>query len=134
MLSGKTGAQSRQPWFLSAIIIAGFRPGSRGPFVSAKGPKTMLAVAYPFGCPARFTDTGGGQTRLAQTLPAFSPVAVSLLGHATRPGGAQRVKVTQLAGACLEPCRRAQKRSASCEERPSLGPAARRRINDPPGD
>jgi hypothetical protein len=26
----------------------------------------MLAVAWPFGCPPRFTDTGGGQTRLAQ--------------------------------------------------------------------
>ena len=46
----------------------------------------MLAVAWPFGCPARFTDTGGGQTRLAQTLPAFSPGPVALLGHATRPG------------------------------------------------
>jgi len=35
---------------------------------------------------ARFTDTGGVQTRFAQTLPAFSPVSVALLGHITRPG------------------------------------------------
>ena len=49
----------------------------------------MLAVAWPFGCPARFTGTGGGQTRLAQTLPAFSPMPVALLGHATRPGEAK---------------------------------------------
>jgi len=56
------------------------------PYISAKGPKTILAVAWPFGCPARFTDPGGGQTRCAQTLPAFSPVSVALLGHATRPG------------------------------------------------
>ncbi|MCA9458707.1 MAG: hypothetical protein KC587_18730, partial [Nitrospira sp.] len=48
--------------------------------------KTILAVAWPFGCPARFTDTGGGQTRLAQTVPAFFPVPVARLGHATRPG------------------------------------------------
>jgi hypothetical protein len=40
-------------------------------FVSAKGLKTMLAVPWPFGCPARFTATGSGQTRLAQTLPPF---------------------------------------------------------------
>jgi hypothetical protein len=72
----------------------------------------MLAVAWPFGCPPRFTDTGGGQTRLAQTLPAFSPVPVARLGHATRPGN--------LKGKAECP-RRAQTRSARCEERPSLG-------------
>src|SRR5690606_2183387 len=65
---------------------AGSRPGRRGTFVSAKVPKTMLTVAWPFGCPAPFTGTGGGQTRFAHTLPACSPVPVPLLGHATRPG------------------------------------------------
>ncbi len=70
--------------------MPGFRPGSRGTFVSAKVAKTMLTVAWPFGCPARFTYTGGGQTRLAQTLPAFSPVPVALLGHATRPGSLKK--------------------------------------------
>jgi len=29
--------------FLEFMIIAGFRPGSRGPFVTAKGPKTSDA-------------------------------------------------------------------------------------------
>ncbi|WNM57481.1 hypothetical protein [Candidatus Nitrospira allomarina] len=86
-------------------IDTGFRPGSRGQgirgfapvrratFVSAKVAKTMLTVAWPFGCPARFTDTGGGQTRCAQTLPAFLPVPVALLGHATRPGELHEGKI-----------------------------------------
>ena len=54
----------------------------------------MLAVAWPFGCPARFADSGGAQTRRAgpemcrraQTVRAFSPEPAALLGHATRPG------------------------------------------------
>ncbi len=54
----------------------------------------MLAVAWPFGFPARFADSGGAQTRGAgpetcrrdQTVPAFSPVHAALLGHAIRPG------------------------------------------------
>jgi len=29
------------------FFYAGFRPGGRGPFVSAKGPKTMFALAWP---------------------------------------------------------------------------------------
>jgi hypothetical protein len=67
------------------IDDAGFRPGGRGPFVSAKGPKTMLTVAWPFGSPARFADAGGAQTRYAQTMRAFPPVSAALLGHTTRP-------------------------------------------------
>ncbi|GJL68193.1 MAG: hypothetical protein NPIRA06_08280 [Nitrospirales bacterium] len=64
---------------------AGFRPGERATFVSAKVAKTMLAVVWPFGSPARFADTGSAQTRCAQTLRAFSSVSAALLGHATRP-------------------------------------------------
>jgi hypothetical protein len=45
----------------------------------------MLAVAWPFGFPARFAATSGAQTRYAQTLRAFSPVPAALLGHTTRP-------------------------------------------------
>ncbi|HSF08120.1 MAG TPA: hypothetical protein VLA60_01835 [Nitrospirales bacterium] len=52
-------------------FCAGVRPGSRGPFVSAKGPKTIVAVAWPFGCPTSFADFGGAQTRYAQTMRAF---------------------------------------------------------------
>ncbi len=55
-------------------------------FVSAKGPKTMLAVLWPFGFPARFADSGVAQTRKAQTMRAFSPVSAVLLGHTTGPG------------------------------------------------
>jgi len=47
----------------------------------------MLAVAWPFGFPARFADTGGAQTRCAQALRALSPVSAALLGHTTRPVG-----------------------------------------------
>ena len=31
-------------------ILRGFGPARRGPFVSAKGPKTIGARAWPFGC------------------------------------------------------------------------------------
>ncbi len=73
---------------------AGFRPGRRATFVSAKVAKTMLAVVWPFGFPARFANPGGAQTRgawpessrRAQTVRAFSPVSAALLGHTTRPG------------------------------------------------
>jgi hypothetical protein len=46
----------------------------------------MLSVVWPFGSPARFADTGGAQTRYAQTMRALSPVSAALLGHTTRPG------------------------------------------------
>ena len=46
----------------------------------------LLAVVWPFGSPARFADSGGAQTRYAQTLRAFFPVSAALLGHITRPG------------------------------------------------
>ncbi|WP_447963223.1 hypothetical protein [Nitrospira sp. Ecomares 2.1] len=51
------------------FCVAGFRPGRRGPFVSAKGPKTNDA-------PPGFIGWGGhrlregGPTRCAQTRPA----------------------------------------------------------------
>jgi len=59
------------------IGIAGFRPGERGsfdlaqdrPFVPAKVAKTMVAVAWPFGCPASFADFGGALTRGACPEP-----------------------------------------------------------------
>jgi len=57
----------------------------RATFVSAKVAKTMLAVAWPFGFPARFTDSGGAQTRYAQTMRAFFPDSAALLGHTTSP-------------------------------------------------
>jgi hypothetical protein len=45
----------------------------------------MLAVVWPFGFPARFADSGGAQTRYAQTVRAFFPESPALLGHTTRP-------------------------------------------------
>ena len=46
----------------------------------------MLAMVWPFGSSARFANTGGAQTRYAQTMRAFSSVLAALLGHTTRPG------------------------------------------------
>jgi len=56
-----------------SLIKAGFRPGRRGPFVSAKGPKTMFAPSWPCGSPARFANSGGCATRCAQTVLAENP-------------------------------------------------------------
>ena len=60
----------------------------------------MLAVAWPFGYPARFADSfglaqdrsGGAQTRYAQTVRALSPESAALLGQATRPGSSREAK------------------------------------------
>jgi hypothetical protein len=70
---------------LSLSGVAGFRPGSRSTFLSGKVDKTMLAVMWPFGFPARFADSGGAQTRCAQTVHAFFPESPALLGHTTMP-------------------------------------------------
>ncbi len=43
----------------------------------------MLAVAWPFGCPARFANSGGAQTRCAQTMRALFPALAARLGQTT---------------------------------------------------
>ena len=68
------------------LCDTGFRPGRRATFVSAKVAKTMLAVAWPFGSPARFANPGGAQTLCAQTMRTFSLGLAARLGHTTRPG------------------------------------------------
>jgi len=45
-----------------------------------------------FGFPARFADSGGAQTRYAQTMCAFSPVSAARLGHATMPGSVREAR------------------------------------------
>ena len=50
-------------------IDAGFRPGSRGPFGSAKGPKTIDAPPGHIRLGGR-KPREGGPTRCAQTSPA----------------------------------------------------------------
>jgi len=55
----------------------------------------MLAVMWPFGSPARFADSGGAQTRYAQTMRAFSPVSAARLGHTTRPGKTAEMQQTE---------------------------------------
>ena len=67
-------------------VESGFAPAAEVLFILAKGPKTMLTVVWPSGFLSLLTVTGGAQTRYAQTLLAFFPVAVARLGQATRPG------------------------------------------------
>jgi hypothetical protein len=50
-------------------MLARFRPGSRGPFVSAKGPKTFDAQPGHIRWVGRELEEGG-PTRYAQTRPA----------------------------------------------------------------
>jgi len=80
----------------SSYRIAGVRSGGRVPFVSAKGAKTISAVAWPCGCPARFAASRGAQTRYAQTVRALSPESAALLGQATRPGSLVKERTNQL--------------------------------------
>jgi hypothetical protein len=56
---------------------AGFRPGRRGPFVPAKGPKTMDAPSAPIGADGRQSEEGG-PTRGACVL---SPVEGLIQGR-----------------------------------------------------
>jgi hypothetical protein len=51
------------------FCVAGFRPGRRGPFVSAKGPKTIDAPSGLIGADGRQPEEGG-PTRSAHTRPA----------------------------------------------------------------
>ena len=51
------------------FCVAGFRPGRRGPFVPAKGPKTSDAPSGLIGVEGR-QPAEGGPTRSAHTRPA----------------------------------------------------------------
>ena len=64
------------------------RGSSRRPsqFCFGKSGQNHFGRGMALRVPPRFTATGGGQTRCAQTVPTFSLVPVALLGHATRPG------------------------------------------------
>ena len=68
----------------------------------------MLAVAWSFGCPARFADSGGSQTRYAQTMRPFFPESAALLGHATRPGEPREVRSPFIMGPwnCIQSMKR----------------------------
>ena len=66
------------------LVIAGFRPGERATFVSAKVAKTKLAVAWPFGCPH------GSPTPAARKLAVLkqcSPLIRCRLHGSARPPG-----------------------------------------------
>ena len=70
------------PYFhvLALFCVAGFRPGRRGPFVSAKGPKTSDAPSGLMRTDGR-QSAEGGPTRSAHTRP---PEARPSLGPAGR--------------------------------------------------
>jgi hypothetical protein len=67
---------SRQDIFKFVLDFSGFRPRTRAHFVSAKGPKTLLALSWPFGFSARIAYPFGmvrkgpaaAQTCYAQTM------------------------------------------------------------------
>ncbi len=63
----KVGLRDRS---LGDLFNAGFRPCRRGPFVSAKGPKTISARARPYGRLCHVTKLNGSETRSAQTVLA----------------------------------------------------------------
>ena len=68
------------------FYLAGFRPGERGPFVSAKGPKTISAPLWPYGSPPRLANSGGCATRSAQPVLAEFPELAALHGNNGRQG------------------------------------------------
>ncbi len=75
-----------RPFSLSSQVrifprYAGCRPGRRGPFVSAKGPKTISAPAWSMGFPARRTRIRW----LRNSLRSNSARRVSGFSSASRP-------------------------------------------------
>ncbi len=71
-------SETRRTWLPDCGVhenfcVAGFRPGGRGPFVSAKGPKTIDAQFGLIGG----TDAGWGADQLA-TLKQGPPVDKSV--------------------------------------------------------
>ena len=67
-----------------AFFMRGFAPARRGPFVSAKGPKTIGARAWPFGCLCPSPDCLGCGTRFAQTVLASKTISGPGHSHARR--------------------------------------------------
>jgi len=68
-LGGKPSARLSRENVQALFCDAGFRPGRRGPFVPAKGPKTINAPSGLIGKDRRRL-VEGGPTRFAQTRPA----------------------------------------------------------------
>jgi len=64
------------------IILRGFAPARRGPFVSTKGPKTISPRRGPSDSLLCSPYSAAAQTRFAQTVLAESPNKAALLGHA----------------------------------------------------
>ncbi len=74
--------QRRESSTLFFILFAGFRPCRRGPFVSAKGPKTISAHRGPSDSLRRQEEFGACATRSAQTVLGLFPNSSCQLGHA----------------------------------------------------
>ncbi len=74
------------------IRSAGCRPGSRGPFVSAKGPQTIPARAWPCGSPSSQRRI----TWLRNSLRSDSPRQIVEFGVWTQPRAKRNKKETDL--------------------------------------
>ena len=70
--------------FATGKGMRGVAPARRGPFVSAKGPKTIGARAWPSGCLGRSPSGQGCGTRFAQTVLAPTSAAGLRRSHARR--------------------------------------------------
>ena len=70
--------------FATGKRMRGVAPARRGPFVSAKGPKTIGARARPFGCLCRSPSGQGCGTRFTQTVLAPRSEAGLRRSHARR--------------------------------------------------
>jgi hypothetical protein len=64
--------------------LRGFVHARRGPFVLAKGLKTIIALRWLSEYPAMLVNSGGCATRFAQTVLALYPESTALLGHLRR--------------------------------------------------
>ncbi len=83
----------------SFIILRGFGPARRGPFVSAKGPKTILARARPLrGAWATVPNHNGCATRFAQTVLAKKSDSGRWPSRAQRNRGNEKIRKIEIEG------------------------------------
>ena len=84
--------------------MRGFVPARRGPFVSAKGPKTIGARAWPSRCLCHSPSGQGCGTRFAQTVLAAKQLSGLERSHARRRRGKGWVSGLRLShGPVLQP-------------------------------
>ena len=80
------------------LLNAGFRPCRRGPFVSAKGPKTISARARPFGSLRLRTESRWLGNSLRSNSPRREADSVRSLRRARRQEDTQKILILQTGG------------------------------------